>query len=278
MDGPEVGRKRLKQLFQYLEAFNQQRNPVVRQVDDQAWTLWLKNLPQHSSIRLDDSQDENEGYVLKISRPKLTTAPEPPKEIRNWLLPGWDDCFREAQYFEVETEIDRDGNEVKVRFSDDPQRARAFNSWLDVRNEWAKRARPAKEAYKYFERVYALYNRIEREAGRLELVLGDGILNWRLPTGGIHHPILLQRVQLSFNPQIPEFTFQETRQPVELYTALLRAIPQVDSQVIARIREKTEQGDQGDFHPLDRDKTSGLFKELVQSLSSAGQFIEACAN
>jgi hypothetical protein len=137
-------------------------------------------------------------------------------------------------------------------------------------NEWAKQERPAREAYKVFERVYALYNLIEREAGRLELVLGDGILSWRLPTGGIHHPILLQRLQLSFNPQIPEFIFQEAAHPVELYTALLRTNPQVDPRVIARVREETEQGA---FHPLDQEKTSEFFKGLVQRLSSDGQFI-----
>jgi very-short-patch-repair endonuclease len=270
MDGSEVGRKRLKQLFQYLEAFNQQRNPVVRQVEDQAWTLWLKRLPQHSSIRRGGGEDENEQYVLKISRPALTKAPEPPKEIRNWLLPGWDDCFREAKVIEVETEIDRDGNEIKIRFTDDPKRVRALDHWLNERNEWAKREQPAREAYKVFERIYAMYNRIEREAGRLELALGDGILNWRLHTGGLNHPILLQRLQLSFNPQIPEFTFQETVQPVELYTALMRTNPTVDPKVIARIREETEQGN---FHPLDRERTSEFFKGVVQRLSSNGQFI-----
>ncbi len=270
MNESEVGRKRLKQLFQYLEAFNQQRNPVVRQVEDQAWTLWLKNLPQHSSIRFDGGQDQNEEYVLRISRPKLTAVPEPPKEIIDWLLPGWDDCFKEAKFVEIKTEIDRDGNEVKTRFNEDPKRVRAIDPWLEARNEWAKQERPAREAYKVFERVYALYNRIEREAGRLELVFGDGILSWRLPTGGLYHPILLQRLQLSFNPQIPEFTFQQTAQSVELYTALLRTNPQVDPRVIARVREEIEQGD---FHPLDQEKTSEFFKGLVQRLSSDGQFI-----
>ncbi len=270
MNESEVGRKRLKQLFQYLEAFNQQRNPVVRQVEYQAWTLWLKNLPQHSSIRRGSGDDENEPYVLKISRPILAKAPDPPKEIRDWLLPGWDDCFKEAKVIEVETEIDRDGNEIKIHFDVDPGRVKARDQWLHVRNEWAKREQPAREAYKVFERIYAMYNRIEREAGRLELVLGDGILNWRLPEGGLDHPILLQRLQLSFNSQIPEFTFQETAQPVELYTALLRTNPKVDPKVIARIREETEQGA---FHPLDGEKTSEFFRGLVQGLSSDGQFI-----
>src|SRR5262249_11586671 len=191
MNGSEVVRKRLKQLLQYVEAFNQQRNPVVRQVEDQAWTLWLKNLPQHSSIRRGGGEDENEQYVLKISRPALTKAPDPPKEIRNWLLQGWDDCFREARVTDVETEIDRNDNEIKIRFTDDPKRVRALNQWLGERDEWTKREQPIREAYKVFERIYAMYNRIEREAGRLELVLGDGILSWRLLGGGLCHPILL---------------------------------------------------------------------------------------
>jgi hypothetical protein len=258
-----IARKRLKQIFQYLEAFNQQRNPIIRQVEDQAWTLWLKNLPQHPSIRCGGGEDENEQHVLKISRPALTRAPEPQRQIKNWLLPGWEDCYKEAKVLEVETEIDRDGNEIKRRFDDDPERVRLLNQWIGERNAWAKREQPAREAYKAFERIYAMYNRIDREGGGLELVLGDGVLNWRLPMGGINHPILLQRLQLTFNPQIPEFTFQETVQPVELYTALLRANPEVDTRIIAQIREETEHGN---FHPLDQDRTSEFFKGVVQRL------------
>jgi hypothetical protein len=133
MSGTEVGQKRLKQLFQYLQAFNQQRNPVVRQVEDQAWTLWLKNLPKHTTIRCGNDTDENEQYILKISRPKLVSAPAPPKEIEDWLLPGWDDCFKEARVVELETEIDRDGNEVKTYFNDDPKRVRVIGAWLAAR-------------------------------------------------------------------------------------------------------------------------------------------------
>jgi len=37
---------------------------------------------------------------------------------------------------------------------------------------------------KIFESLYALYGRIDREAERVELVLGDGILSWRRADGG----------------------------------------------------------------------------------------------
>jgi very-short-patch-repair endonuclease/Cdc6-like AAA superfamily ATPase len=261
IDGTEVGRKRLKQLFQYLEAFNQQRNPVVRQVEDQPWALWLKNLPQHPSIRRGGGEDEMEQFVLKIRRPVLKNAPEPPNEIREWIRPGWDDCFKEVEFEKV----------AFIDFADmDPKRERVLDHWIEARDKWAELERPAKEAYKVFERIYAMYNRIEREAGLLELVFGDGILSWRLPDGGLYHPILLQRLQLSFEPTIPEFTFQETVQPVEFYTALLRTNPNVDPKVIARVREEIEREN---YHPLDGERTSEFLKGLVQSLSSNGQFI-----
>lgn len=80
-----LAQKRLKQLFQYLQAFEQQRNPVVRQINEQQWSLWKKDLPQHSSIRLGNSENETEEYVLKISRPKLTQVPIPPTVIKEWL-------------------------------------------------------------------------------------------------------------------------------------------------------------------------------------------------
>jgi hypothetical protein len=76
-----------------------------------------------------------------------------------------------------------------------------------------------------FESLYALYGRIDREAERVELVLGDGILSWRRADGGIYHPILLQRLQLQFDASVPEFTLSEADQPVELYSALFQSPP-----------------------------------------------------
>lgn len=46
-----VARDKLVRVFRYLEALNQHRNPAKKQIGDQIWTLWLKNLPDHPSIR-----------------------------------------------------------------------------------------------------------------------------------------------------------------------------------------------------------------------------------
>jgi hypothetical protein len=87
-----------------------------------------------------------------------------------------------------------------------------------------------------FERLYALYANIERESERVELIFGDGILNWQRSTdNSIKHPILLQRVLLQFDPSKPEFIITDTEHTTELYTALFRQIPEVSATAISRL-------------------------------------------
>src|SRR5207253_8268860 len=112
--------------------------------------------------------------------------------------------------------------------------------------------------------LYSLYGRIDREAERVELVLGDGILSWQRAEGGIFHPILLQRLQLQFDAAVPEFTLSEAEHPVELYSALFQSMADVDGRVIGRCREELEQGG---FHPLYNGTTSNFLKRMVVQLS-----------
>lgn len=51
LDSLRIGRERLSRVFQYLEALNQHRNPPKRQIREQLWTLWLKDLPDHPAIQ-----------------------------------------------------------------------------------------------------------------------------------------------------------------------------------------------------------------------------------
>src|SRR5215468_8331851 len=125
-----------------------------------------------------------------------------------------------------------------------------------------------------FETFYSLYGRIDREAERIELVLGDGILSWQRAEGGIFHPILLQRLQLQFDATIPEFTLSEAEYPVELYSALFQSMADVDGRAIGRCREELEQGG---FHPLFNGSTSSFLKRMVVQLSPRGEFIEEAA-
>ena len=84
----QIGRDRLLRVFRYLKALDEHRNPVKRHLGEQLWTLWLKDLPDHPSVRRgvpgvidshaptvsDDgltAQAPDPDFVLKIARPRL---------------------------------------------------------------------------------------------------------------------------------------------------------------------------------------------------------------
>jgi very-short-patch-repair endonuclease len=270
-----TGRDRLLRVFRYLEALNEHRNPVKRHIREQLWTLWLKELPDHPSIRRGTSpaaglpaERQDSDFILKIARPRLTNPPTPPALTEPWLEAGWENPFKEVSTLESRNET---AGAVRVRFGSDPKRVAALDQWQAHRDQWAKDERPARAAMKIFEDFYELYGRVEREAERVEIVLGDGMLSWRRPEGTVHHPVLLQRLQLSFSPSVPEFTLTETEHPVELYSALFQAMPDVDGRAIGRCRDELEQ--EG-YSPLDDGPTSEFLERLVVQLSPRGEFVE----
>lgn len=191
----------------------------------------LRDLPEHSPIRRGtarlnssktksgnsrSSEERTASYVLKVQRPRLIRAPEPPQEIAAWLEDGWDDPSKPV-IFEESMEEPADGAAPRLaKFVDDPARVAELERWELLRGEWANTEKPARTAMKIFESLYSLYGRIDREGERVELVLGDGILSWHRTEGSIYHPILLQRLQLQFDASVPEFTISEADYPVEL--------------------------------------------------------------
>jgi len=183
-------REKITRVFRYLEALNQHRNPPKRQIREQLWHLWLHDLPIHSVVRLGGARsgaaspkarttdDPNEGapanatFSLRVQRPQLTRAPEPPNEIVSWLESGWDDPFNLACVVESREEPQANATTLTIQFSADPARVAALRSWAPLRDEWARTEKPARQAMRLFETFYSLYGRIDREAERVELVLG----------------------------------------------------------------------------------------------------------
>ena len=281
-----VGRDKLTRVFRYLEALNQHRNPAKRQIQEQPWSLWLRELPEHPSVQRGAARasfskakdgngpggrDVGASFVLKVQRPQLTRAPEPPEQIAAWLEEGWDDPWRALAVKENSGEAEEGVEPRTVKFTEDLGRMASLERWQLQRSEWVKTEKPARAAMKIFESLYALYGRIDREGERVELVLGDGILSWRRADGGVHHPILLQRLQLEFNASLPEFTLSEADHPVEIYSALFQSMSDVDGRAIGRCREELEEGG---FHPLINGPTSAFLRRLVVQLSPRGEFLE----
>jgi hypothetical protein len=278
----ELGKLRIKQIFGYLKALNDHRNPAVRQVKEHPWHFWLDDLPDHPSIELHamrprqekDTEESEElaapAYLLRVRRPKLTSPPSPPAVIQDWLHAGWDDPEMDARFLLSRNEVDRQGETVTVQFDDCPERKAASALWQQKREKWREAERPAREAMAVFEKLHALRGKLERESESFDLVVADGLLSWRRPEGSIYHPLLIQRVQLDFHAKVPEFRIVDADVGCELYTAIFQTISDVDPSVLKARRQELESAG---YHPLSAD-SSAFLRGFVNHISPQGIFLD----
>src|SRR5438067_11878016 len=266
----QQGRERIARVFRYLKALNEHRNPAKRDLSEQPWALCCRHPPGHPCLRRRFCHGlEGTALVREVGRATFAQAPQPPMPIADWLEGDWEDPEGEVAVSETKA----NGTEP-LRFDAEPRRVEAYERWKTQHQNWANVERPARAAMKIFEQLYELYGRIEREAEHIELVRGNGILSSKRGEEGeasIYHPILLQRIQLAFDPSVPEFTLIETGKEVELYSALFRSMPDIEPKVLARCREEL---DRGGFHPLGGTDTLEFLRRFVVQLSPRGQFAE----
>lgn len=282
-------REKLMQVFKYLQALNQMRNPVVTKIDMQPWSFWLRNIPNHdcieflsekrplntdadSSDQAAPAEDDLRGYFLNVKRPTLEECPNPPKELNEWLRDGWRNLDSMVEMVSSKEMADVDGAMLMVYFEDDSNRVAAYERWIEARNEWIERERPARQVMEIFEKLYALHNQMEREPEQVDLLLGDGILSCHLQAGAVvQHPVLLQRVELHFDASVPEFKLSETDHAPELYTALLRVIPELQASAVSELLTELSEAE---YHPLNATDTSEYLKRLVTRISPRGELID----
>jgi very-short-patch-repair endonuclease len=196
--------------------------------------------------------------------------PRPPESLTGWLKTAIDAPERTPEFKTDRVLANAAGEATQVSFEADVSRVSDGSRWLTSWQVWAEAERPAREAFKVFEKLYALHGHLQREAERFELMAGDGLLCWRRSEGSVRHPILLQRLVLEFDAAAAVFTISQTEHAPELYTALLRHIPDVPGRILAELRSELEAGA---FQPFAQESTP-FFQGAATRLSSSGQFVD----
>ena len=276
----KVAKDRLTQTFKFLKELNELRNPVPRETSGYRKVLWIDAWPVHPfiDVRRGDRKEEDDGGevetelepLIRIRRATLTPCPKPPEVLDGWLKPGWQSVEAEAEVLTSRNFPHKEKGSIAVAFEDDARRVTAFDVWAAARAKWVVAEKPAVAARRLFEEIHALWTEMQREGDRAELVLGDGILD--VPEHVISHPVLLQRVNLRFDPAGPEFRFDAGTEKVELHRALLRLVPNVDARMIAQFDKELETTP---VEPLGGESTTGILRRLVQGLfATDGEFLD----
>lgn len=273
----QLARDRTLQLFRFLKAYAERRESLKRTLAEHEWVLRLRDLPAHPCVVVgqvllntgaqERNEDNGNGTLLTIRRPRLTDPPKPPRVLEDWLEKGWQDPSGEIRV-RAEMHVRRGDDTVAVAFTDE-QRPAALAEWRARWEAWALAERPARAAMKAFERLYQLYSRIGLESERVELILGDGQLRWQRDSERIDHPVLLQRVQLEFDADVPELRLIDADRAPELYGALLTSPNGLAPQQLTQLRRELEMRG---YHPLEREATDGFLNRVAQLLGPRGVF------
>jgi very-short-patch-repair endonuclease len=273
-----LAKQRLTQTFRFLKELNELRNPVARDLSGYAEVLHLNAWPVHPCIiirngdRVDEEDADSDAEMeplIRIQRARLTPCPKPPSELDGWLKPGWQVADAETDILKSRNYLDDDNKTVTVEFEIDEEIVAAINRWSAARAKWRLAERPAIAASKVFERVHALWSAMQREGDRVELVLADGVLT--VASQSVQHPVLMQRINLDFDPSMPEFRFTTGTEKVELHRALLRLVPNIEGQTIAHFDKDLESQP---VEPLGGESAVGFFRRLVQGLFTDGEFLD----
>jgi len=285
----DATRTKVRQLYSFLKEVNQLRFRPVRSIGEQPKTIRLAEMPAHESIRftrpvLDDSPQEISDILIRVRRPNLTRCPKPPATVEPWLLPGWDDPAKPANVADSQNitvpNVDGEGTQetITVHFEDDEERLADWEAWVAARDAWAAPERAARRAMWFFEAFYDIHSTLEKDGEQLELLAADGRLSWRTVSDedgevSIDHPILLKRVELRFNPNVPEFTIHEAEREPELYVSLCLDLKEVEP---VAIRNRKSELDASGCHPFGWGDTEAFLRAFIQTVSPLnGEFLDA---
>jgi len=263
-------RDKIKQIFRFLQELHQVKSPPVVDLALYEWKLSYDAVPRYASVQRGDL---NSGFILKVARPSESQCPRPSVAIEKWLKADWEQFGVEPEFYARRKTTSVAGKEVTEAFEESQERVEAFEKWYEQRRAWETTEKQLHESLNVFLDLFELYGKFEREAERLQLFLADGILRIHKPGLVIQHPILLQRVELVFNPAVPEFIIKESSESPELYTPLLR-FAGIDGKSIQQLREQIEKQA---LHPLDPDATGEFFKAFVHKFWPDGLYGDSLA-
>lgn len=270
----DTAKEKIHRVFSYIRELTKLRTPPVSEVSTYEWSVRFSALPSYPTIQtsqiLDQSEEEFDGVILRVKRPKETPCPIPPTSLRDWLENGWDKVEGSCSCIPAKNLKDSNGNTHTEKFDDDPKRIEDFAVWSEKRSAWQTAERPVREAVEVFASFFKLQGQLQRESEKYQLYLGDGHLVWNSAVESVDHPILLKKVELEFDSAVPEFIIREADEAVELYTSLLRH-HELDGTAILACKQKVEESEP---HPLANGRAVEFFKFFIQRFFSDGTYAE----
>lgn len=271
---------KLIKLFTFLKQYNDIKNPVVVDIDNQVWKNWMDDIPVHESIVNNIYSDEiDEDIIVSVRRPELKECPPIPEILVEWIEKGWKNInndiqiLKELKVLNPSYEAGQDNEEkyVSIKFEADKNRVKELVIWKKERDEWVEKEKPARQSAEFFNKMYSLYSDVQKQSESVELMIGDGVLFYSNKKF-IEHPILLQSVKIEFNADIPEFTIKISDKEPELYSPLFYYIDDINIELLKEVSNDLQENE---YNPIEVDKSNLFLNRVALALSAEGKLVKS---
>jgi very-short-patch-repair endonuclease len=273
----------INSIFNFLKEFNELSNPVSTDINNQKWSMNIADVPEIDEISSIFSGHEidvrDDMEYLVVERPQILSCPEPHERLLEWIVGDWKNLKVdeiEVREYITRERLDEEGNLVFVDelFDIDIELVEIFDNWISLRNSWLEAEVPKKKGLDFYNRLFELYSQLKKESESVELILGDGNIRWFTEDRIIDHPVLLQKVKLHFDAQVPSFKIYAEEEKTELYSPMLRVIESVNQKMLSEIITEI---DNGNYGIADIDNTRGLYKRIVNVIDTEGSYVDEAA-
>jgi len=286
-------------LYKYIRDLSKLKMKTVTNISDYSWSCAIKDIPDdpenieiYFRDRVDEDALDSNTTLLRVHKPEFENCPEPDPIFSEWLMDGWDSFqnpiilmetltdspgsidkpapgSKSNSYKVSETEDPSQEEEYVEHFSDNRDRVKLYEIWAEKRTEWAERQKVINQIRKLFTRLYQLHIDLERDSETLEMVVANGFLRDK-DNAGIHHPVLIKRVNTSFDAAENTISIEDTDVETELYAILFQSMENINLDSIKNLQDELQEKC---FHPLDRNDTPEFLKSLVHRLSPDSTFL-----
>ena len=270
-------------LYKFISEFCKVKNKIITNDKSYLWTFSIDNIPEdEDNISLlysdkNDSEDENEelydepNYLLKVHKPEFQKCPEPPLDLKRWLLDNWNYHKNDAKIREKIERINSKTNETETElFDDDSNRRKLLEDWLEKRKIWVEQQLLIEKTRDFFTELYMKYIDLQRESETTEMIIANGYIK-DSNNREIYHPILTKRLSMNFDAAENTIYILNTNAKSELYTELFQVMEDINVESLSTLNSDLMQHD---YHPMDRNDTKEFLKVLVHKLSANSKFVE----
>ncbi|WP_160033773.1 AAA domain-containing protein [Paenibacillus sp. An7] len=198
-------------LIQYINDLSKLKQRPISSYKSYEDIIWIeKDIPNEPEVT--DFFRSDISNWLTVKKPVKPKEPILPNNLKDWLMINFYSLTYEIIDEKNQQVINDDNETVIVKVTIDEflnlkEERKAFieNVW----DPYVKEIKRIKNIQDLYDRLFTIYQMLQTNAESLELIVGIGLLQWKLPKQAVERHILINKVELHFDKEKAVFIIED---------------------------------------------------------------------